>query len=292
MADAGGPIKIGLSLGVLNPGLWKEAAQAADRLGFESVWLPEHLVLPVAMSGSPVRGSDHPPIPPATPVFDPFVYLSMLAGCTERIRFGTQVFNIGLRHPFTTARAVATLDIVSHGRVEFGVGASWLEAEWRATGLDFATRGTRVDEAIEICRRLWTEPEIEHHGRHFDFPPVMFEPKPVQSPMPLHIGGDGPAAIRRVASVGDGWIPMNHSLEEIPASLARIRDRREAAGRDPHVDVTLGLAVSSRADLERYASAGVTRVLVKPWRSSREAVGSLERFASDYPEYLRRPATD
>ncbi|HVA74625.1 MAG TPA: LLM class F420-dependent oxidoreductase [Acidimicrobiales bacterium] len=287
MPRAAGLLKIGISLGTLNPRVWKEATQTADRLGFESVWLPEHLVLPVSMSGSPMHGSDHPPIRPDTPVFDPFVYMAMLAGCTERVRFGTQVFNIGLRHPFTTARAVATLDVVSQGRVELGIGASWLQAEWRAAGLDFSSRGSRVDEAIEICRRLWIESEVEHHGRHFDFDPVMFEPKPVQSPLPMHIGGDGPAAIRRAALLGDGWIPMNHTLDEIPASLARIRAQREAAGRDPHVEITLGLPVSSRADLEGYAGAGVTRVLVKPWQSSREAIGAMERFANDYPEYLQ-----
>jgi probable F420-dependent oxidoreductase len=275
-------VKFGISLGTLNPRVWVEVTATADRLGFESVWIPEHLVLPVSMTGSPVRGSDHPPIPPDTPVFDPFVYLAMLAGRTERIRFGTHVFNVGLRHPFATARAVATLDVVSNGRVEFGVGASWLEAEWDAVGLDFSTRGSRVDEAIALCRRLWREPVVEHHGRHFDFGPVMFEPKPVQSPVPVHIGGDGAAAVRRAADVGDGWIPMNHTLERIPDTLARIIARREAAGRDPHVELTMGLPVGSKADLDRYDELGVTRVLVKPWLSSREAVAALEGFAADY----------
>jgi probable F420-dependent oxidoreductase len=279
---APGPVKIGISLGTLSPRVWKDATRAADRLGYESVWLPEHLVLPVAMRGSPVHGSDHPPIPPDVPVFDPFVYLAMLAGCTERIRFGTQVFNIGLRHPFTTARAVDTLDVVSGGRFDFGVGASWLEAEWEAVGLDFSTRGGRVDEAIAVCRRLWSEPVVEHHGSHFDFGPVMFEPKPVQSPVPLHIGGDGAAALRRAAEVGDGWIPMNHVIDRVPGSLSRIRAHRERAGRDPHIELTMGLPVSSRADLERYAEVGVTRVLVKPWESSRDAVAALERFAADH----------
>ena len=282
MSLAPGPIKIGISLGTLSPRAWKDATRAADELGFESVWMPEHLVLPVAMSGSPTHGSDHPPIPADIPVFDPFVYLAMLAGCTERIRFGTQVFNIGLRHPFTTARAVTTLDIVSGGRVEFGIGASWLEQEWDAVGLDFATRGARVDEAITVCRSLWNDPVVEFHGHHFDFGPVMFEPKPVQSRIPLHVGGDGAAALRRAAEFGDGWIPMNHTLGRIPDSLARIRAAREKAGRDPHVELTMGLPVSTKADLDRYASLGVTRVLVKPWESSREAVVALERFAAEY----------
>ena len=147
-------MKIGISLGMLRPDLWVEVTTEADRLGIESVWLPEHLVIPVQLAGSPFAGSDHPPIPADIPVFDVFTYLGFLAGRTEQIHFGTQVYNIGLRHPFTVARAVTTLDVVSGGRVEFGIGASWLQPEWEAVGLDFATRGRRVDEALEVCRRL------------------------------------------------------------------------------------------------------------------------------------------
>ena len=141
-------MKIALSLGALNPSLWIEATQEADRLGYESMWLPEHLVIPVAMEGSPHAGQEHPPIPSNVPVFDALAYLSFLAGKTEQIHFGTQVYNIGLRHPFVVARAVTTLDVVSGGRLEFAIGASWLRAEWEAVGLDFDSRGRRVDEAI------------------------------------------------------------------------------------------------------------------------------------------------
>src|SRR4051812_50135202 len=95
------------------------------------------------MSRSPHPGESHPPVPPETPIFDAFAYLSFVAGLTERVRLGTHVYNIGLRHPFVTARAVQTLDIVSKGRFEFGIGASWLEGEGGATPLDFATRGRR-----------------------------------------------------------------------------------------------------------------------------------------------------
>lgn len=274
-------MKVGLSLGVLNPRAWKEVTIAADRLGYESVWMPEHLVLPVSGSGSPFHGSDHPPIPPNIPVFDPLVYLGMLAGCTETIRFGTHVYNIGLRHPFVTARAAATLDIVSHGRFEFGIGASWLAEEWEAVGLDFATRGRRVDEAISICRSLWTADQVEHHGEFFDFPAVMFEPKPVQSTIPLHVGGDSPAALRRAAIFGDGWIPMNHSVDQVEASLSKIRSQREEAGRDPHIELTMGLPVERPDDLKRYADLGVTRVLVRPWSSTKDALEAIDRFARE-----------
>ncbi|TML58480.1 MAG: LLM class flavin-dependent oxidoreductase, partial [Actinobacteria bacterium] len=149
-------MKFGIGLGRLNPAFFVDAVVEADRLGYESVWLPEHLVLPVEMTRSPFPGEEHPPVPPTTPVFDCFAYLSYLAGRTSTIRLATHVYNVGLRHPFVAARAVQTLDIVSGGRAEFGVGASWLESEWIAVGLDFASRGRRVDEAIEVCKRLWS----------------------------------------------------------------------------------------------------------------------------------------
>jgi probable F420-dependent oxidoreductase len=216
-------------------------------------------------------------------VVDALVYLAWLAGRTERIRFGTQVYNIGLRHPFITARAVTTLDNVSGGRFDFGIGASWLRSEWEAVGLDFDTRGARVDECLEVCRRLWSEPEVEHHGTFFDFAAVAFEPKPVQRPWPpLHIGGDGPAALRRAATVGDAWIPMNTPLEALPAKVARLAQLRREAGREGRSEVTLTGQVSVPADIERYAEAGVDRVLVRPWGRTSGALDGIRRFAEEF----------
>ncbi len=275
-------MKIGISLGVLRPSAWEEVTVLADQLGYDSVWMPEHMVIPVQSEGSPFAGADHPPIPPHVPIYDVFAYLAFLAARTERIHFGTQVYNIGLRHPFTVARSVTTLDVLSHGRVEFGIGASWLEAEWEAVGLDFASRGRRVDEAIGVCRRLWSEEVIEHHGEFFDFGPVMFEPKPIQAPWPrLHIGGDGPAALRRAALLGDGWIPMNHAVEQIPERAAQMARLREEAGLPGVVEITLGAGGVALADLRAHADAGVGRALVKPFQSTKDAVEGITRFAED-----------
>jgi probable F420-dependent oxidoreductase len=275
-------MEIGVMLAGVNVKFWTAAAQAAEEAGFESVWLPEHLVFPVAMQGSPHAGEVHPPIPPQTPAFDALMALAAIAATTKHVRLGTNVYNIGLRHPFVTARAIATLDVLSAGRVEFGIGASWLEEEWEVTGLDFATRGRRVDETIDICRRLWSEDVVEHHGEFFDFGPVMFNPKPVQQPQPhLVIGGDGPAAKRRAALVGDGWIPMNHSLEQLPAARAEINERRAAAGRDGTTTLTLSGSIESLADVDRYRDANVDRVCVRPFASSKEALDGIHRFGDE-----------
>lgn len=273
----------GIHLGSVSPKAWVDVVRQADRVGFESVWLPEHLVIPVAASGSPHDGADHPPIPAHVPVFDVFAYLAHLAAVTERITLGTSVYNIGLRHPFVTARAATTVDVLSGGRLALGIGSSWLREEWEAVGLDFDTRGARVDEAIDVCRRLWTEETIEHHGACFDFAPVAFEPKPVQAGGPaLHIGGDGAIALRRTATVGTGWIPMNHTVDQLGPPLAKLRELCDALGRTTPVQVTLHGDLQRPEDVERYAEAGVTRVIVTPFARTSEAIDGLARFADQF----------
>src|SRR4029079_5639455 len=187
-------VKFGVALGALNAHFHFDVVAVAEARGYESVWLPEHLVFPTTMSRSPKPGEEHPPAPPTTPVFDAFTYLAFIAARTADVRLGTHVYNLGLRHPFVAARGVATLDVVSGGRVEFGIGASWLEQEWDAVGLDFKTRGRRVDEAIEVCKKRWPEEEVSYKGEFFEFEPVMFEPKPVQKPWPpILVGGESNA---------------------------------------------------------------------------------------------------
>lgn len=274
-------MKFGVALGALNPHFHLDVTLAAERLGFESVWLPEHLVFTRVMSSSPHPGEEHPPVPPDTPIYDAFAYLAFLAGKTDRIRLGTHVFNIGLRHPFTTARGVQTVDLLSGGRFDFGIGASWLAQEWDAAQLDFATRGRRVDEAIEVCKKLWTDETITHHGEFFTFDDVAFEPKPLQKPWPpVLVGGESKAALRRAARLGDGWLGMGHTLESAVPQIETLRRLLDEHGRDAAAfEIVLGGPVESRDDVGRWVEAGVTRLIVSPWRRSREALDGLHRFA-------------
>jgi probable F420-dependent oxidoreductase len=272
-----------LTFGQLNPAFWLEVAVEADRLGFESIWMAEHLVLPVAMRGQLVPGEEHAPIPASTPVFDAVAYLSFVAGQTERIRLGTNVYLLAIRHPFVGARAFATLDVVSGGRAECGVGAGWLETEWDAVGLDPRARGRRLDEAMGVCRRLWSDDVIEHHGEFYDFEPVMFEPKPVQTRLPLVVGGESRRALRRAAELGDGWIGMFHTPESAAAQVAVLRELEDAAGRpDRPVHVTVMGSVESDDDVARWQAAGVDRLMVVPWRRSPEAVDAIGSFAERF----------
>jgi probable F420-dependent oxidoreductase len=188
---------------------------------------------------------------------------------------------MGLRHPFAAARAVQTLDHVSGGRAEIGIGAGWLEAEWRAAGQDFGRRGACLDECLRVCKRLWTEDEVEHHGEFFDFQPVVFEPKPLQKPWPpILVGGESRAALRRAALFGDGWIGMGHSLESIKeplAALARLRQQAGTAGN--RFAVTVSARLRDRGEVALWEEAGVDRILVAPWKRSPEAAEAIRRFA-------------
>jgi len=277
-------IRIGTALGMLPPARFVEVATAADRLGYESVWMPEHLVFPESMAGSPYAAEDpsaHPPVPPETPLYDAFGYLCFLAAQTRQIRLGTNVYLLGLRHPFIAARAIQTLDIVSGGRAEVGVGAGWLRSEWRAAGFDPATRGKRLDEALTVCRRLWTEESVAHEGEFYRFDAVRFEPKPVQRPHPpIHIGGESKAALRRAAVLGDGWYGLSHTFDSIGPLLQNLRDITRAEGRNPdQLQITIAAEIHGRDDLRRWEDLGVTRVIVRPWQRSRQAVEGLTDFA-------------
>jgi probable F420-dependent oxidoreductase len=274
-------MKFGIALGALNPHFHLDAAVAAEELGFESVWLPEHLIFTRSMTNSPHPGEDIPPVPPTAPIYDAFAYLGFLAARTERVRLGTHVYNIGLRHPFTAARGAQTLDIVSNGRFEFGVGASWLREEWDATELPFDTRAKRVDESIEICRRLWNEETISFHGEHFAFDEVVFEPKPVQpGGPPILIGGESKAALRRAARLGDGWIGMAHTHESAAVAIDTLRRLLADNGRSTEgFQFCLGGPVIDRDDAKRWEDLGVTRMVISTWKRSPEAVESMHRFA-------------
>ncbi|MFF0773385.1 TIGR03619 family F420-dependent LLM class oxidoreductase [Nonomuraea wenchangensis] len=267
-------MKFGVPLGLLHPAAWKDVAVAADELGFESVWLPEHLVFATDLSLARYPGGADPGIRPETPLFDAPAYLCWLAAHTSRVLLGTAVQLLALRHPFVSARAFATLDVVSGGRAVCGVGAGWYRGEWDAAGIPFETRGARLDEAIAVVRRLWTEPVVAHSGRFYSFPEVAFEPKPVQRRLPVLAGGESAAALRRAARLCDGWISMPHTLDSIRPQLDRLGGE---------VPVTAhAYALGSPEEVPAWAALGVERLIVRPWTRGRDAVAALTAFAGRY----------
>jgi probable F420-dependent oxidoreductase len=277
-------MKIGIPLFMLRPEQMADVAVRAEALGFESVWVAEHLVFPAEIrSRYPYAKEGVPPINPATPLLDPLMVLMQVAARTQRIRLGTNVYILPLRHPIAVARMATTLDVLSGGRLIFGVGLGWLEEEFTAVGIDFATRAARGREAIRALRALWSEEVPSFRGRYVAFPPVRFEPKPVQRPHPpILVGGESEAALRRAAALGDGWYGVGHTPESAGTQVQRLRTLLAEQGR---AGVPFDFTVSHgsgelTADAVRaYADAGITRVVSLPWRRAREADDALGRLA-------------
>jgi probable F420-dependent oxidoreductase len=179
------------------------------------------------------------------------------------------VYILPLRNVFVTAKAVATLDRISQGRVILGAGVGWLKEEFEVAGEDFHTRGRRADEAIQVLRRLWSEEVIEHHGEFYDFGPVKFNPKPSQKPgPPIQIGGETLAARRRAALLGDGWLSAQGSTpREAQTLIQEIQEWREGAGRAGmpfEISMTNTLGENNLDSAKKYEQAGVDRLFLRP----------------------------
>jgi probable F420-dependent oxidoreductase len=260
-------MKFGYPLFGVRPADYGEVARRAEAAGFESIWMAEHLVFPVEMPSTyPYSETGQPPVYPGSPLYDAWVTLAYIAASTQRIRLGTHVYILPLRHPLVTARAVATLDVLSGGRAVLGAGVGWLEDEFHFAGVSFADRGRRSDEIIGLLRLLWSAKVIDFHGEFYELGPLRFEPKPVQRPhLPIEIGGVTPPALRRAARLGDGWLATGKmELSELEQRIKRLHALRREAGRESApFEVSFGnqLALDLQS-VQRYAEVGVTRLML------------------------------
>jgi len=274
-------------------------ARRAEALGVDSIWVADHLVAPVSVDS--VYPYDRRP--DAKPgdmgvieqFYEPLTTLAFLAGATSRIRLGVSVYVMPYRNPVVTAKIVATLDALSGGRAILGVGVGWLREEFAALGQDPRRRGRTTDEYLEVCRRLWRDEVAAFDGREYRLPPVRTGPKPVQRPWPpIWVGGNSAAALERAIALGDGWHLIDLSPEEVETSVARLRERLAARGRDGAgfvVSLRKGILVRRadrsddkalygtpakiRRDRDAYARAGVGYLVSNLRRA--ESVDDLER---------------
>ena len=255
-----------------------ELARLAEERGFESLFLPEHTHIPAS------RDTPHPsgqPLPePYKHTLDPFVALAAAAAVTETIKLGTGVCLVNQRDPIVTAKEVATLDVVSGGRVLFGVGAGWNVEEMRNHGIDESTRFGQMRERVEAMKAIWTQDEASYHGKHVNFERIWCWPKPVQRPHPpVLVGGNGPRVLKRVVRYGDEWFPNRiGSQDELLARIVELQRLAEDAGRDP-IPVSLGGVPSDPAQIAILEEGGVHRCV---WwiPSDREgALRALDRHA-------------
>jgi probable F420-dependent oxidoreductase len=207
-------------------------AQAAEEAGFHGVLLSDHLFFPQELrSRYPYSPDGRPGFDGTTPFPEVWTSIAAMAAATTRLHFSTMVFVLPLRNPIEVAKSLATLGRLSGGRVALGCGAGWIQEEFDQLGVDFATRGRRFDEAIQVLRALWRGGMVEHHGEFFDFAPLQINPAP-RAPIPVWVGGLAPAALRRAARLGDGWIGTGQTPDELPALLARLRRLRAEAGHE------------------------------------------------------------
>ena len=259
-----------------------DIAAKAEALGFESIWLPEHPVMPVNPA-SRYPGSADGSIPDyMSDMADPYIALARASAVTRHIKLGTGITLIPERNPLVLAGAIATLDRFSGGRFLLGIGTGWLREETEIMGGDFDHRWTQAREAVEVMRALWTEDAAEYHGQYYDFPPVQCNPKPAQAGgPPVILGGNARNVFRRVARWGDGWMPTGATLEQIAAGRAAIDELAEAGGRDPaDIGITVFGQPADRELIGRFAAAGAGRVIVRlPDTTTAAALDEVERIA-------------
>jgi probable F420-dependent oxidoreductase len=204
-------------------------AQEADRLGFHAIFVPDHLVAPLAYAAQyPYRETGRPRFLPDTPFADPWVMLGHLAAATTRIRLGIGVFVLPLRNAFAVAKAAATVQVLSGGRLLFGVGIGWMREEFDAVGEQFERRGPRAEEMVAVMRKLWSGEPVEHAGEWLQFPLVQASP-PARPTIPLLFGGTSVTGLRRAARLGDGWYGPPSSLEQAIGHRAALTAERAAA---------------------------------------------------------------
>lgn len=298
-----------------NREVFMAVAQAAERAGFAFMSVNDHIIVPGNLGsaypytqGGVWSASEH------GHCFDQLATLAFLAGCTSRLRLLTSVMVVPHRPVIQTAKMLSTIDVLSNGRLILGVGAGWMEEEFRLLGAPFKERGAATDEYIEAYKELWTADRPAYKGRHVDFEDVIFAPKPLQKPNPpIWVGGEGTAAMRRTVKLGDGWYPGNNNQKspfDTPArleggikALGRVA---EAAGRDPKtIDIGLivqgpfewaaqrtqdgsarrmftGTSADMREDRAALSGVGVGHVALRlGGETVAEAVGRIERFGSE-----------
>lgn len=267
-----------------------DVCRRAEAAGFESLWGGEHVVLPSSIeSRYPYTADGKIPASPDTPIPDPLIWLAFAAAAVPSLRLGTCILIVPQRNPLILAKELATLDQLSGGRVELGLGVGWLREEFDALGVPWARRGARNDEYIAAMRAVWAQPHAEFHGEFVDFAPVTCSPRPVQPSIPILVGGDTDAAIDRAVRLADGYFPGEGDPVGLAALLGRLRAAAERAGRDPatiEINAMFGQQMAEPlAGLEHLAALGVGRVMVPAFFFA--GPGGLDRL-SEFGERVIR----
>ena len=259
-----------------------EFAARCEQLGFESLWLPEHTVIPVNPSVGP-GGAAGESIPDSYLLMtDPLIALTITAAATTTLRLGTGVLLVPEHHPVDLAKRISSLDFYSGGRFILGVGTGWQPEESAALGGDFPRRWTQASESLEIMKKLWTEDEPEHDGHYHSFPKLRFHPRPVQTPHPpILLGGGAARVFDRVAAIADGWAAWGIAPDELAAGRRLLNDACDRIGRaGDTASITVFTDNRDPGVIEAYSAAGADRVVITMGSTPRhDPFARLEQIA-------------
>jgi probable F420-dependent oxidoreductase len=275
-----------------DPEVIKIIATTCEASGYYSLWAPEHIVMMDKYSSTyPYSDNGRMPFPTLEiDILDPFIALTFAAAVTSKIRLGTGICLVPERQPLTTAKVVASLDKVSGGRFDFGVGIGWLREEFDALEVSWPKRADRTRDYLAAMKTVWTTAESQHSGEFCKFEALRSFPKPVQKPYPpIIFGGESEPALRRVGEIGDGWWGVNVTPESAATHMATIKRFAEAAGRDASklsYAVTTGIGAPTSADeVKQFADIGVDQVIVGGFAASIE---EFKQVIEDNAEALIR----
>jgi probable F420-dependent oxidoreductase len=260
----------------------REVALAAEGLGYQSIWSTEHIAIPVEIeSRYPFTDDGIPPLRPDTEFFEAMIALGFAAAVTSRVRLGTAVIPLFNRDPLSLAKQAATVDCLSGGRLELGLGAGWLAEEATVLGHPTDKRGKRLDEAIDLLRTAWSAHPVEHHGEFYDIPPLGISPKPIQgADIPIWIGGTSPGALRTTTSRATGNILWTQDLAEIERHVRELKQARADVQIAASVYYDRDYAIAA-AHARALVGLGVDRILLSPSSNLDRTLDWLTAFASE-----------
>jgi len=257
-----------------------ELAREAEARNFESLWVPEHTHIPTSRRSAFAGGQQLPEQYKHT--LDPFVALTAAAAATKKLRVGTGICLIIERDTITTAKSVASLDLLSHGRFELGLGGGWNAEEMEHHGTEFKTRFKRLEEQVRAMKEIWTKDVAEFHGTYVNFDPIWAWPKPEQKPNPpILLGGESRYTLQRVVDFCDGWYPRGRAPEKVLAGMKDLKELAAKAGRDMKTLTVSAFATPpDKSVLDQFAAAGVTRsIFLLPPEPRDKIMPLLDQYA-------------
>lgn len=281
-------MKFWQSLSFSEPDQLMDVAKICDEIGFEGAFLSDHIFYPGDYEKNYPYSEDGQlhAFTAETPFPDPWVAIAAMAAVAKNLRFTTFVYLLPLRNPIEVAKATSTLAVMTDDRFALGIGAGWMREEFEAMGVEFKTRGKRLDESIEVLHKLWSGDMVEHHGVHFDFDPLSMCPVS-ENRVPIWVGGISDPALRRAARIGDGWLGSGQTADEAVTLLGKLDGFRREYGREnePFESIVPLVTPPNPDDLKRLQDAGADGTVSYPFTYTLGPNSTLDQKRAHLEDY-------